>query len=442
MSLTIDGTILTATDPGYDDARRVFPGHIGAHPTLIARVSGPEDIARVIAYAREQELPLAIRGGGHGLAGHGVSDGVVIDLSALRSLAIDTERRTAWAGAGLSTGDYTAAVGEHGLATGFGDTGTVGIGGITLAGGIGYLVRRHGMTIDNLLAAEIVTADGQRRRVDAEREPELFWALRGGGGNFGVVTRLKYRLHPVGTVFGGPLVLPATPAVIAGFVAAAAAAPEELSAIATVMNAPPMPFLPEAVHGTPVVLATIVSADERALQPFRALAAPIADLIRPQPYPELFAESRPDHRLGIAARTMFAHNVTEGQAQAIFERLGQTAAPLAACEIRVLGGALARVPADATAFAHRSRRIMINVVAMHDPGAAREQHLAWVRGLADALDDGAPGAYVGFLSDEGEAGVRAAYPGETGERLAAVKAQYDPDNVFRHNHNVARGVLT
>ncbi|MGZ6575676.1 MAG: FAD-binding oxidoreductase, partial [Solirubrobacteraceae bacterium] len=281
----LEGQVLTPEDHAYDEARTVFAAHIDRRPALIARVAGPDDIARVIAHARETGSELAVRSGGHSPAGHGVSDGgIVIDLSALRSFELDAAGRTAWAGAGLTAGTFAVAAGEHGLATGFGDTGSVGIGGITLAGGIGFLVRKHGLTIDNLLAAEIVTADGRLRRVDAETEPELFWALRGGGGNFGVVTRLKYRLHPVDTVVGGLLALPATPEVIAGFVAEAERAPDELSTIANVMLAPPLPFVAEELHGSPVVMARMlyagdVEAGQRALAPFRALAEPVADLL-------------------------------------------------------------------------------------------------------------------------------------------------------------------
>jgi len=255
----LEGQSLTPEDAAYDHARTVFAAHIERRPALIARVAGPGDIARVIAVARETGSELAVRGGGHSPAGHGVSHGgIVIDLSALRRFELDAAERTAWAGAGLTAGMFTVAAGEHGLATGFGDTSSVGIGGITLAGGIGFLVRKHGLTIDDLLAAEIVTADGRLRRVDAQTEPELFWALRGGGGNFGVVARLKYRLHPVDTVVGGLLVLPATADVIAGFVAEAEAAPDELSTIANVMVAPPLPFLPEAAHGSHVLMARMV----------------------------------------------------------------------------------------------------------------------------------------------------------------------------------------
>jgi FAD/FMN-containing dehydrogenase len=437
----LKGQVLTPKDPAYDEARTVVAAHIDRRPALIARVAGPDDIARVIAHAGETGSELAVRSGGHSPAGHGVSDGSVIDLSALRSFELDAAGRTAWAGAGLTAGAFTVAAGRHGFATGFGDTGSVGIGGITLAGGIGFLLRKHGLTIDNLLAAEIVTADGRLRRVDAETEPELFWALRGGGGNFGVVTRLKYRLHPVDTVFGGLLVLPATPEAIAGFVAEAEAAPDELSTIANVMPAPPLPFVPEELHGGLVVMAKMVyagdvEAGQRAVAPFRALAEPVADLLRPMTYPEVYsAEER--YRLAAVARTMFAGNVGSRQADTILERIGQSSATIAVCEMRVLGGAMARVPAEVTAFAHRQSRMMINVAAIYDPSTSeRSEHAAWVRGLSAELDDGDPGAYAGLLADEGEQRVRAAYPGATWERLTAVKAIYDPDNVFRLNQNI------
>ncbi len=438
----LEGQVLVPEDHAYDEARTVFAGHIDCRPALIARVAGPDDIARLIAHARETASELAVRSGGHSPAGHGVSDGgIVIDLSALRSFELDAAGRTAWAGAGLTAGAFTVAAGEHGLATGFGDTGSVGIAGITLAGGIGFLVRKHGLTIDNLLAADIVTADGRLRRVDAQTEPELFWALRGGGGNFGVVTRLKYRLHPVDTVVGGLLILPATPEVIAGFVAEAERAPDELSTIANVMVAPPLPLVPEELHGSFVVMARMVyagdvAAGERAVAPFRALAEPVADLLRPMKYPAVYPDE-PSHRPVAVARATFAGSVGARQAETILERIGESSATLAACEIRVLGGAMARVPADATAFAHRQSRMMVNVAAIYDPSTSeRSEHAAWVRRLSAELDDGDPGAYAGLLADEGQERVRAAYPGATWERLAAVKATYDPDNLFRLNQNI------
>ncbi len=443
LALDLEGQVLTAADHAYDEARTVYAAHIDRRPALIARVGGPDDIARLIAHARETGAELAVRSGGHSPAGHGVCDGgIVIDLSALRSFELDAAGRTAWAGAGLTAGAFTVAAGEHGLATGFGDTGSVGIGGITLAGGIGFLVRKHGLTIDNLLAAEIVTPDGRLRRVDAETEPELFWALRGGGGNFGVVTRLKYRLDPVDTVVGGVLVLPATREVITGFVAEAEAAPDELTTIANVMPAPPLPFLPEELHGSLMVVAKMVYAGDveagrRAIAPFRALAEPLADLLRPMKYPEVYPDEQGDRPVAVQ-RTMFAAGVGSRQADTILGQIRESSATMAACEIRVLGGAMARVPADATAFAHRQSRIMINVAAIYDPSTSeRSEHATWARSLSAALDDGDPGAYTGLLADEGEQRLRAAYPGATWERLAAVKATYDPDNVFRLNQNIA-----
>jgi FAD/FMN-containing dehydrogenase len=438
----LEGRLITPDHPGYDRARSVFSGAIDRRPTLIVRAAHATDVARVIALARETGLELAVRGGGHSPAGHGVSEGgIVLDLSEMRGLDIDLEARTAWAETGLTTGRYTRAVGALGLATGFGDMGSVGIGGITLAGGVGYLVRKHGLTIDDLLAAEVVTADGELLSADAETHPDLFWALRGGGGNFGVVTRLKLRLHPVGTIVGGMLILPATPEVIASFVAAADAAPEQLSTVANVMAAPPLPFLPAEHHGRLVVMATLAYAGGvedglRAVSPFRALATPIADMVRPMPYPEIYPPEDESYRPVAVARTLFADGIDQRAAEAIVERIRSSTATRAVTQLRVLGGAMARVPADATAFAHRDRRIMANVAALYERPEERPAHEAWVAGLANELSLGDASAYVGFLGDEGEERVRAAYPGPTWDRLAAIKARYDPDNLFRLNQNV------
>jgi FAD/FMN-containing dehydrogenase len=441
LARDITGSIISPGDPDYDEARTVFSAAIDRRPALIIRAADSADVARVVALARETGAELAVRCGGHSFAGHGVSEGgIVLDLAALDDLEIDVEARTAWAGAGITTGAYTAAAREHGLATGFGDTGSVGVAGITLAGGVGFLVRKHGMTIDDLLAAEIVTAGGELLSVDADNDPDLFWAIRGGGGNFGVVTRLKFRLHDVSAFAGGMLILPATPEVIAGFVAEAEAAPEELSAIVAVMTAPPLPFIPPEVHGKLVVMGLMayagdVEAAERVFAPFRALATPLADMLRPMAYAEMFPPEE-GFRPTAIARTMFLGSVERNAATTILDRIRQSTAMMSAVQLRVLGGAMARVPADATAFAHRGSRIMANVVAMYQDPAERPQHEEWVLDLAGALNDGDDGAYTGFLGDEGEERVRAAYPGATYDRLAAIKAEYDPDNVFRLNHNI------
>ena len=439
---TIKGDIITPDDAGYDEARAVFMGAIDRRPAMIVRVADAADVSAVIAVARETGMALAVRSGGHSPAGHGVvDDGIVLDLAALRGLEIDAERRTAWADTGLTAGEYTAAAGEHGLATPFGDAGSVGIGGITLSGGVGFLLRKHGMTIDNLLAAEVVTADGELLEVDADNHADLFWAIRGGGGNFGVATRLQFRLHEVGTVVGGVLLLPPTPEVITSLIAAADAAPEELSGMVHVMPAPPLPFVPAEHHGRLVVMAMLVYAGEveagqRAFAPFRELAGPVADLLRPLPYPEMFPPAEPGYRPVSVSHTMFKEDVDHAAAETILEHIKSATAPMPVVQLRVLGGAMARVPADATAFAHRERRIMGNVAAMYQDPDERAQHQAWVDELASELSGGDQAAYAGFLGDEGEARARAAYPGATWERLAAIKAAYDPENLFRQNQNV------
>ena len=440
----LSGRLITPGDAEYDAARIVVSGKVDAHPAAIARIANPADVATAIAVARDRGMELAVRSGGHDSAGHSTTEGgLVIDLRDMKRLEIDRDARTAWAETGLTAAEVVTAAAEHGLVIGFGDTASVGIGGITLGGGIGYLVRKHGLTIDNLLAAEIVTADGQLLRVDADSHAELFWAIRGGGGNFGVATRFLYRLQPAEDFVGGILVLPATAEVVSGFMAAADAASEELSTIANVMNCPPMPFVAEEFHGQAVVLAMLGftgdrAAGERAIEPFRDLAEPIADQLRPMPYAEMFAaeEGAGDYRPKAIDRTFFMQRVDLADAQAIIDALNASDAPLRAVQLRALGGAMARVPADATAFAHRRARIMAVVVSFFDGDDDFAARQAWVQKLAATLDQGVPGAYVNFLGDAGEEGVHRAYPRATWDRLAAIKARYDPMNVFRLNQNI------
>src|SRR5829696_8850528 len=441
FSSEVRGQLIRPQDSAYDEARSVFYGGFDRRPALIVRVEDATDVSRVVTLARESGLELAIRSGGHSVAGHSVSDGgIVLDLSGMKNLELDVEGRLAWAQTGLTAGEFTDAAGAHGLATGFGDTGSVGIGGITLGGGVGYLVRKHGLTIDDLLAAEVVVADGELLRVDAQTHPDLFWAIRGGGGNFGVATRFQYRLHEVDTIVGGMMILPATPEVVASFVAEAEAAPEELSTIANVMVAPPMPFLPPEAHGQLVIMALLcyageVDEGERSLAPFRALATPLADTVGPKPYPQMYepAEPGPDEEV---ARSLFIDTVDSGVAEKIVEHLQASTAPLAVAQIRVLGGAMARVSADATAFTHRERGIMVALGAVYERPEETAMHEEWVGKFAAALRQGDGGVYVNFLGDEGEARIREAYPGATFERLAEIKGRYDSTNLFRLNQNI------
>jgi FAD/FMN-containing dehydrogenase len=280
--------------------------------------------------------------------------------------------------------------------------------------------------------------------VDAETHPDLFWAIRGGGGNFGVAARFRYRLHEVDTIVGGMLILPARPGVIASFIAEAEAAPEELSTIANVMPAPPMPFVPTEHHGRLVIMALLAhaggpEAGERAVAPFRALATPITDMVRPMPYPEIFLPVEEDYHPVAAARTMFVDALDHSAAETIVDHLRTSTAAMAVAQLRVLGGAMARVPAEASAFGHRGSRIMVNVAAVYDGPEDRVRREEWVTDFAGILHQGDDGAYVGFLGDEGDKRVRDAYPGSTWDRLSEVKARYDPDNLFRLNQNIPPG---
>jgi len=437
-----NGRVIAPGDDAYDEARTVFYGGVDRRPAVIIRAAGAGDVARVINLARDTGLALAVRSGGHSTAGHSVCEGgIVLDLSNIKDLQIDAASATAWTETGLTAGEFTAAAGAHGLAVGFGDTGSVGIGGITLGGGIGFLVRKHGLTIDSLLAAEVVTADGQLLYVDGANHPDLFWAVRGGGGNFGVATRFRFQLHPVERVIGGMLFLPATPAVIADFIAEAEAAPDELSTIANVMLAPPMPFLPAQAHGKLIIMAYLVyagdlEAGDRVLARFRTLAPPLADMVKPISYPEMYPPEEGGYHPVAASRTMFVDRIDRQVAETIVEHLQSASASMAVAQLRVLGGAMARVPADATAFAHRAAHIMVNIAALYEQPEEESTHAQWVDRCAAALQQSDSAAYVNFLGDEGPARVRAAYPGPTWERLTAVKARYDPANLFRLNQNI------
>ena len=438
----VKGRVITPEDPTYDQARSVFYGGIDKRPTAIVRVSDVADVRRAIATARDEGYELAVRSGGHSIVGHSTTDGgIVIDLRAMSKIDVDPDARTAWVETGANAIQVTEALAKHGLVVGFGDSGSVGVGGITLGGGIGFLVRKLGLTIDSLVAAEVVTADGRHLRADAERHADLFWAIRGGGGNFGVVTRLQFTLHELTQFTGGILILPATPETIAGFAAAALVAPEELSTIGNVMPAPPLPFLPNEVHGRLVIFAMIAFAGDdtsavRAVAPFRALATPIADMVKPGPYAAMYPPEDPSYRPTAVARTMFVSSIDRSAAETIVDYLSKSDATMRVAQLRALGGAVARVPADATAYAHRSKPMLVNVAAFYQGEADREVRRSWVTAFARTVQPNDASAYVGFLTDDGDARIRAAYPGSTWDRLTNVKSIYDPTNLFRLNQNI------
>jgi FAD/FMN-containing dehydrogenase len=437
------GELVRPAHDDYESARRVHNLTVDRRPALIARAADAADVLRAVSFAREYDLSLAIRSGGHSMRGDGsVDDGLVIDLSRMRGLSIDPQRRVAWAQPGLTWGEYAGAAQEYGLATSSGDTGSVGLGGLTLGGGIGWMVRKHGLTIDYLQSVELVTADGRLIRASADEHPDLFWALRGGGGNFGVATAFQLRLEPAGTILGGAVVQPATADVLRGWADYAAQAPDELTTMVFLTQAPPLPFIPAEYHGQVVAIIGVCYAGDlevgqRVVEPLRRLATPISDITSPMPYPGLFAlteqASQPE---AFSVRSGFFQQLEDGLLEAVLEGVATAPAPGGVVQLRALGGAMARVPASATAFAHRDKAFMAVVIgATEDPADAPRQQ-EWTESVWRVVRPQADGVYVNFLGDEGPARIREAYGATTYDRLVAVKEQYDPTNLFRLNQNI------
>jgi FAD/FMN-containing dehydrogenase len=439
----LSGSLILPGDADYDMARTVTYGGVGKRPGVIVKVKNAADVQKAVNVARETGVELAVRSGGHSNAGHSSTEGgMVIDLRDMKRIDVDVAAKTATAETGATAGDVTAAATAHGLVVGFGDAATVGIGGITLGGGVGYLVRKWGLTIDSLLGAEIVTADGALLKASAAENAELFWALRGGGGNFGVVTKLIYQLHEMPEFTGGMICLPATPETVAGFIAAAEAAPEELSTICNVMPAPPMPFLPAEVHGKLVILGMLAfagpsDAAQRALAPFRALTTPYADFVKAGSFMEqMYPPEDPDYHPTAVSRNMFMDRVGVAEARTILDTLNSADAVFRVTQLRVLGGAASRVATDATAYAHRASKVMVNLAAFYTTPEDEVKQAGWVERFGASLRQSDSGVYVNFLANEGEARVKAAYPGGTWDRLRKIKATVDPGNLFRLNQNV------
>jgi FAD/FMN-containing dehydrogenase len=436
------GRVVLADDAAFAKATTVIYGGFDTTPAAVAYARDVDDVVVAVRHAREHGLEIAVRGGGHSPARHSLTDGgLVLDVSGLDSMSVNLDERTATAGAGLRAGAYTATAAKHGLATGFGDTGTVSIGGITLVGGAGFLSRAFGLTIDNLLRAQVVTADGDVVEATEREHPDLFWGLRGGGGNFGVVTELTFRLQPVAQVTGGMLVLPATADTIRGFAAAAEAAPRSLSAVATAMVAPPMPFLPPELHGTAVLLSFMCdsgdpSAAPTVYEPFRDLGEVLADMIAPIPYPQMFLpEGNADAPAPIVALSTAMVDSIDSVADAVVDSLAKPIGAMQAFQFRILGAAVRDVPHEATAYAHRDRLIMANSVVAVTDRDELPQAWARVKGLTEHLADD-QGAYPGFSADAGEPAIERLYGAETRARLGRVKSAYDPTNLFHRNHNI------
>ncbi|GBD16795.1 Mitomycin radical oxidase [bacterium HR26] len=442
------GTLLRPGMPAYDSARQLMNRAVTRRPAAIAQVADTQDVVEVVRFARDHGLPLGVRSGGHSPAGHGMADdALVVDLSGMKRVTIDPDSRLARVEAGVTSGELAAVTQPRGLAISTGDTSSVGFGGLATGGGIGFMVRKYGLTIDNLVAAQVVTASGKLVTASEREHPDLFWAIRGGGGNFGIVTEFTLRLAEVGQILGGDLVLPASREVIRGYLDYVAGAPDELTTIANLMHAPPAPYIPEARVGEVVlsILATWAgdeSEGQRALAPLRALAEPVADTVGLMPYPAMFNFTA--HQavpIPHCIRHAFAYQVSDAVVDAALDAVEHASSPLSMLQFRGLGGAMARVEAEATAFAHRDARYMVTALALWmDESEDATPHRAWMDSVWPTIRAAGAGAYVNFLEDEGHERIREAYPLPTLARLAEVKRAYDPHNMFRYNQNIAPAV--
>ncbi len=449
LAASLRGELIRPEDDEYESARQVWNGMIDRRPALIVRCVDATDIVHAIAFARTNSLPIAIRGGGHNVAGFATTDGgLVIDLSLMKGVTVDPVARVARAEPGLLLGELDRATQAHGLAVTAGQVSHTGIAGLTLGGGMGWLMRKHGLTVDNVLAVELVSADGELLRASADEHPDLFWAVRGGGGNFGVVTAFEYRLHPVGPmILGGMVVHPIAQArtVLQAARAIMADAPDELALSHTFMTEPPQVPFPVALHGR-TAIATVVcyagdlTEGERVVAPLRAIGDPALDLVGPMPYLALqsMIDASVPHGRSYYEKSGFMGELTDDAIETVIEAVVAPTSPFSGIMLARMGGAVGRVPRMATAFAHRDAAYSYVLVSAWDGNDSDgDRHVTWVRAADDLLQPHSTGgAYVNCMADEGGARIPAAYPIETYEWLRRVKVTYDPLNVFRINQNI------
>ncbi len=443
------GRLIGADHVDYDIARAVWNGSIDRRPRLIAQCVGTSDVVAAVRFARDHDLEIAIRGGGHNVAGTAVCDGgIVIDLSAMRGVRVDPANRRAWVQGGALWGDVDHETQAHGLATTGGIVSHTGVAGLTLGGGVGWLMRKHGLTIDNLLAADVVTADGKLLRASGDEHPDLFWAVRGGGGNFGVVSSFEFRLHGLGpTVLAGPVLWDATDAaeVLRFYREFLRDAPDELGTVVRFGAAPPLPAIPEDLHWRPVVMvgtcyAGPIEEGEQALRPLRACRAPLLDLIGPTPYAGFQGalDSTVAHGWNYYWKSTYLPELRDDLIDVLEEHAFSCSSPRSYVAMFHLEGAVGRVAEGGTAFGNRKASHAITLDGVWRPGEDfGGRDTAWARKFFAALGSFRQGVYVNFLGgDEDPGRVREAYGDSAYHRLVEVKTTYDPDNVFHHNQNI------
>ncbi|MGA8180670.1 MAG: FAD-binding oxidoreductase [Desulfobacterales bacterium] len=443
----VKGQIVLPDDSNYNEVREIWNAMIDRHPAVIVRCKDADDVSHAISYARENQFEISIRGGGHNIAGSAVCDNaMMIDLSNMKTVKVDAQKRRAFVEPGATLNDFDKAVQSHGLATPVGINSTTGIAGLTLGGGFGWLTRKYGMTIDNLVSAEMVLADGRKIQVSKDENIDLFWAVRGGGGNFGVVTRFEFALHPVGPeILAGLLVFPFDQArqVIEKYREFVKSAPEELNVWTILRKAPPLPFLPEKIHGKEVIVLAIfyagnISKGEKLIDPLRRFGDAYGEHIGAQPYAQW--QQAFDPLLTPGARNYWkSHNLTElsnGVLDLIIEYAGKLPSPQCEIFVGLVSGAANRVQPNAMAYGHRDAKFVMNVHGRWDESSQDEAGIAWARAFFKASAPYASaGAYVNFMTEDESDRVAAAY-GANYPRLKQIKKKYDPENIFHNNQNI------
>jgi len=449
LTKTFRGALLQASDEGYDDARRVWNGSVDKRPALIARCIGTGDVIEAVKFARARGLPVAVKGGGHSIPGHCViDDGLMIDMSPMKGVWVDPVAKTARAQGGLTWGDFDRETQLYGLAVTGGQVSTTGIAGLTLGGGIGWLMRKHGLTCDNLVSVEVVTAEGLLVRASENENADLFWGVRGGGGNFGIVTMFEYRLHPVGPeILAGTLIYSMDKAkeVLRYCRDFMRTAPDELTTCGVLLTVPPNhPVFPKHLHGKRVLTVTLcyagsIGEGEEAVRPLREAVVPDLDLVGVTTYVDL------QRSLDVTApsgqnyweRSEYLDGLTDAAIDTVMEHFNAQDAVPGEVILFERGGVVSRIPEDAMAFAHRKATYLLWIISHWRHGEQADRFIAWTRNFSDAMrPHTSGGVYVNGLADEGRDRVRAAYGKEKYGKLVALKDKYDPENFFRLNQNI------
>ena len=443
----VKGQVVLPDDPNYDEVRKIWNAMIDRRPAVIVQCAEADDVLHAISYARKNGLEISIRGGGHNIAGSALCDnGVLIDLSNMKTVRVDAQKKRAYVEPGATLGDFDKALQAHGLATPVGINSTTGIAGLTLGGGFGWLTRKYGMTIDNLVSAEMITSDGKKIQVSKDENTDLFWAIRGGGGNFGVVTQFEFALYPVGPeILAGLLVFPIGQAkqVLKKYREFVKSAPEELNIWVVLRKAPPLPFLPVNIHGKEVIVLAIffagdISKGEKLINPLRSFGDAHGEHIGAQPY--AVWQQAFDPLLTPGARNYWkSHNFTElsdGALDSIIEFAGKLPSPQCEIFVGLISGAANRVPSNAMAYGHRDTKFVLNVHGRWNEATQDETCIAWARTFFEvSAPYASSGAYVNFMTEDEGDRVAAAY-GANYTRLKQIKKKYDPENIFRNNQNI------